>query len=138
MRYLLVTVVLLAGCMGQQRLVEQRGYPDHLERGRTLNVQVARDVTEIEITNTTADAFGPSTIWLNMWYHRDIDGFAPGQTLRFSLSEFKDEFGDHFRGGGFFATREPERLVLAELETAQPTGTRLLRMVVVGQAEAQP
>ncbi len=79
----------------------------------------------------------PSVLWFNMWFSRPIDGLAPGETLRFHLREFTDEHGQAFRAGGFFATREPERLVLAELETDEGRGPVLLRLIVVGQTEGQ-
>ena len=72
-----------------------------------------------------------------MWYSRHIEGMEPGQTLRFRLREFEDQHGQAFRAGGFFATREPERMVLAELETVEGAGPVLLRLVVVGQTEAR-
>lgn len=128
----------LAGCLGPRAPTGyERVYPSELPRGVTLNVQVFRRTTELELTNTTARVFGPSTIWLNMWYSRPIEGLEPGGSLRFPLHEFRDEFGEAFYGGGFFATREPERLVLAELETEDEAGSILLRMIVVGQTEVQ-
>ena len=51
------------------------------------------------------------------------------------LSDFKDEFSDEFRGGGFFASEAPDVLVLAEIETigddTQPAHAVMLGMVVV-------
>lgn len=137
-RIAIVLACLLTGCATPISVTTDRPeYPDHLERGRTLDVQVARKVTQIELTNTTAESFGPSTLWINMWFSHEIDGLAPGQTLRFNLRQFKDQHGEGFRAGGFFATREPERVVLAELETDEGTGPTLLRLIVVGQTEAQ-
>jgi len=133
----LLGVVLLGGCRGPAKTGYERTYPAFLERGRTIDIQVASNVTKIELTNTTAQSFGPSTIWLNMWFSRPIDSFRPGQTLRFGLREFRDEHGDAFRAGGFFATREPDRIVLAELETDEGNGPVLLRLIVVGQTDPQ-
>ena len=135
---MLIVCSLLAGCaVSINPTGEEPRYPDYLERGRTLDIQVARKVTRIELTNTTAQTFGPSRLWINMWFSHEIEGLEPGQTLRFNLYNFKDQHGESFRAGGFFATREPERLVLAELETDEGNGPTLLRLIVVGQTEAQ-
>ena len=80
------------------------------------------------MTNTSAKAFGPSRVWLNARFSRTIDEFAVGQTLKLDLREFYDEFGESFRAGGFFATRNPEAMVLCELENE---GT-VYGLVVVG------
>src|SRR5690606_1811967 len=70
-------------------------------------------------------------MWLNAWYSREIDGLGVGETLRLPLREFKDQYGDSFRGGGFFAPELPERLALAELQI----GERMMGVVVVGGEE---
>lgn len=106
-----------------------------MARGPTLDIQVFRRQTEIELTNTTARSFGPSTLWLNARFSRPIDGFAVGQTLLLKLSDFKDEFGDSFRGGGFLATERPERLALAEIQPGDAKPPAMLGLVVVGEEE---
>ena len=59
---------------------------------------------------------------------RPCDGRqAAAYWLRLELSEFKDEYGQEFRAGGFWATRKPERLVLAQLEAEEG----MLGLVVV-------
>ncbi len=94
-----------------------REYPVELKQGETLNVQVTRDDTRITLTNTTARSFGPGTLWINGAFSLPIDGFEIGQTLTFSLADFRNRFDERFRAGGFFATEAPERLVRAQLET---------------------
>jgi uncharacterized protein YceK len=91
--------------------------PSGLEQAEVLNIQVFRNVTDLELTNTTARSFGPGRLWINERYSREIDGLAIGESLDLPLSEFVDEFGDSFRAGGFFATRDPDPLVLAQLES---------------------
>lgn len=116
---LILSCVLLGACAGSGNTLRpnaSRAYPKELTRRGTLPIQVIRHVTHIELTNTTARSFGPSTIWINGRFSMPIDGLAIGQTLRLDLREFRDEFGDTFRAGGFFATRDPDALVLAELE----------------------
>jgi hypothetical protein len=113
-----------------------RPYPRMLEQSEVIDVQLIRDPeTVISMTNTTSRTFGPSTIWINGRYSRPIAGFAPGQTLRMDLYEFRDEFGEKFRAGGFFATKNPDKVVHAQLETMVGGDTELLGLVVVGQDE---
>jgi hypothetical protein len=113
-----------------------RIYPAEPSRAQTLNIQVFRTTKRLELTNTTARQFGPSRLWLNAWFSRPIDGLNVGQSLDLPLKEFRDEFSGAFRGGGFFATEAPERLVLAELETMDQDGKpEFLRLVVVGGDE---
>lgn len=125
-------MTLAAGCSSTPTPVPYaRTYPPDLKQIATLDVQVYRSVHHIELTNTTARSFGPSTLWLNQWYSRPIDGFASGQTLRFPLSDFRDEFSDPIREGGFFATEKPEKVVLAQLETKEGDATILLGLIVI-------
>ncbi len=92
-------------------------YEDNRAQISVLDIQVIRDSTRITLTNTTARAYGESRLWINRWYSLDIDGFDVGQTLDLSLADFKDRYGEPFRAGGFFATRRPDQLAQAQLET---------------------
>lgn len=105
-------------------------YPERAQAS-TLNIQVVRDETVIRMTNTTARAFGPSRIWINRWYSRAIDRFDVGQTLELSLWDFRDQYGEPFEAGGFFAVRKPYRLSQAQLDT----GEELLGLIVVARGE---
>lgn len=135
---LLPLLALLAACAAPPRIVEGRAYPLEMARGPTLDIQVFRRTTEIELTNTTARAFGPSTLWLNARFSRQIGGLSVGERLRLPLRDFHDQWGDTFRSGGFFATELPETLALAEIETAGSGGGAervVLGLVVVGPQE---
>lgn len=99
-----------------------------MEKQASLPIHVQRSVTKIKLTNTSARAFGPSTIWLNSRYSREIEEFAVGQSLTLPLGEFTDEFGQHFRGGGFFATENPDPMVMAEIEA----DGEMIGLIVVG------
>jgi hypothetical protein len=101
------------------------------DQGRTLDIQVVRDETRIRLTNTTARGFGAGRLWINRWYSLPIERLEVGQTLDLDLWDFRDRHGEPFQAGGFFATRKPERLVLAQLES----GDELLGLVVVGRGE---
>lgn len=126
-----LALTFLASCSSQGTALRANAgpsYPRTLENGGALPIQVIRRVTNIDIANTSARAFGPSTVWLNGRFSHPIEGLEVGQTLRLDLREFRDEFGETFRAGGFFATRNPEALVLCELETEG----RMYGLVVVG------
>lgn len=133
---------LLAAVLGTPSCASSRrgeaGAPAYpaLDQGRTLDIQVVRRGTQVEMTNTTARAYEHGRIWLNRRFSREIDEKNPwrvGTTLHFSLFEFVDENGERFRGGGFFAAEAPAKLVQAQLETSDEKGERMmLGLVVVG------
>jgi hypothetical protein len=131
----------LAGCnalptalVGGEVGAYDRPYPAELAQSETLDIQVIREPeTIITLTNTTARTFGPSTLWLNARFSRPIAGLRPGQTLRLDLYEFRDEFGERFRGGGFFATKAPEQVMHAQLETEVDGESRMIGLIVVGR-----
>ena len=106
---------LAAGCAGPVDYA--RPYPADKAPGRPLDVQVFRDSDRIRLTNTSAHAFGPGTLWVNAAFSRPIDGLRVGQTLELSLHDFYNEYQQRFRAGGFFATELPWALVKTELES---------------------
>jgi hypothetical protein len=113
-----------------------RPFPQQLVQEEVLDIQVIRGPeTTITMTNTTARSFGMSTLWLNGRFSRPIEGFKPGQTLSLNLYDFRDEFGEEFRGGGFFATKHPEQLMHAQLETFVDGEIAMLGLVVVGESQ---
>ncbi len=127
---LAVLLVALPACRtGSTTIVEGRAYPAKLATGPTLDIQVVRKSTRIEFTNTTARAFGPFTLWLNARFAKTFDGLGVGETRDVALRDFKDQWGDAFHAGGFFATELSERLAKAEIEPNG--GSELLGLVVV-------
>jgi hypothetical protein len=109
-----------------------RAYPS-LKQSEVLNIQVFRRTRAIEFTNTTARTFGPSTVWINARFCQPIDHLGIGESKTLRMKDFRDEFQDTFRGGGFFAVEPPERLALAQIETTDADGrTVVLGMIVVG------
>lgn len=130
-RSLLLAVLVLGACAGPRPIVQGPVYPRDLPRTRTLDIQVFRHETTIELTNTTARRFGPVRLWLNGRFARDLGGLDVGQTVEMPLASFRDEYSEAFRAGGFFATEKPDRLVLAEIETGQ----ELLGLIVVGETD---
>jgi len=123
-----VPTALVGGPVGPY----DRPYPATIQPAEQLDVQVARDGPVITLTNTTARSFGPSTLWINRRYSRPVGGLDIGQTVTLPLKQFRDEYGDPFRGGGFFATEQPDRVVMAELETVAESQTVIYGLVVVG------
>ncbi len=113
----LAAAFFLGACQaGKSQVNYARVYPETLSRGEPLDIQVVRGETTLSFTNTTSRVFGPSTLWLNSYYSRPLEGLAVGQSIKLPLADFRNEHGEPFRGGGFFATKKPERMVLAQLE----------------------
>ncbi|MEC9373119.1 MAG: hypothetical protein VYC34_04715 [Planctomycetota bacterium] len=117
-----------AGC-GSKTRVEAPRYNDSAERLATLDIQVRMedDSQIVAMTNTTAQEFGRSRLWLNGWFSREIEGLEVGESLRLPVRSFRNEFGEPMRAGGFFSTKAPDPLVLAELQT----DAGLHRLIVV-------
>lgn len=117
------TGLLCAACSPPRtRAPWARPYPEKPTLAGTADIQVAREGTHISMTNTTARDFGPSTVWLNMQWALPIDGFKPGQTITLDLYEFRNEYQERFRGGGFFASERPDTVALTQIETTTPDG----------------
>ena len=127
----LACLALLTGCQGGATF-EGRAYPTGVS-AETLDVQVERDDTRLLLTNTSARSFGASILWVNAGFSHPIDGLAIGQSITLDLASFVDESGNRFRAGGFFATRRPHDVVLAEIEDGAD-GTRYGLIVVRGEA----
>lgn len=115
------------GCQTWSEVPYAREFPDNAIIGETLAIQIVRDGTEIIITNTTATTVPATTLWLNKWYSRPIDAIRVGETVRFPLREFRDEFSEPFRAGGFWSTGPGDALVSAHIET----GDRFEALVVI-------
>ncbi len=127
-------ISLLGACRSEPTRVDYaRLYPADLTQTQVLDVQVFRHTHDLEFTNTSAKAFGPSTLWVNQRFSKPIAGLAVGQTLVVPLRDLRDEFSIPFRTGGFFATEAPDRLVLAQIETPDADGKpTLYGLVVIG------
>lgn len=79
------------------------------------------------VTNTTAEAWGAGTVWLNGQFSHEIGGLDLGQAVRLPLGSFRNEHGEAFRAGGFFSTERPDTVVLVQFEQ----GEELIGVVVV-------
>lgn len=123
---------LAAGCRSAEIAAQPISFPA-LKQSKTLDIQVVRDGTHIRLSNTTATPFGRSRLWLNRRFSMAIESWAIGQTLDLPLSDFRDEFGERFRAGGFFAAEAPDTIVQAQIQTPlEPTSdAALLGLIVV-------
>jgi hypothetical protein len=122
--------VLAGGCAStQDASLASPVYPAEKAQLRTLDIQVVRTETSIRLTNTTARAYGKSRLWINRWFCREIDSLGVGQTIELAQKSFRDQYGEAFRAGGFFATRKPQVVELVQMETADG----MLGLVAVGK-----
>ena len=94
---------------------------------RVLDIQVSRRGTRLYLTNTTAFSLDAGTLWINQRFSAPMPALGLGESLVLDLRNFIDDEGATFRAGGFFATRDPDAVVLAQLETSG----ELLGLVVV-------
>jgi len=118
---LVLAAALLVGCQQSVRVTEgtaPRRYPYDAEILGTIDMQVFRDATEIEIANHTATTWENFDLWLNERYVRHIERLPAGETMRLSLYEFVDEYGEGLEAGGFLSTGRPDPIVKVEIQTA--------------------
>ncbi|HYF14509.1 MAG TPA: hypothetical protein VD971_05480 [Phycisphaerales bacterium] len=106
----------LGACGSTRDLSRARVYPANAGRDTSLDVQVIREDGRLRGTNTSARSFGPSTVWLNMRYGREIAGWGVGEEIKLNLEDFYDEFGEPFPAGGFFARELSDDVVLVQVE----------------------
>ena len=113
----MVTIACGAALGGCQTVRPELGkpYPAEAPKVAVLDVQVFREVNRLRLTNTSGVTFGPSTVWVNAAYALPIDGLAIGDRLDLHLGEFRNEYGQTFRAGGFFSTQIPTHVVKAEI-----------------------
>jgi hypothetical protein len=99
-----------------------RAYPASLHQPRSVDIQVLRDGTEIELVNSTPHSYQNFDLWINQRYVRRVESLAAGQTIRLSLWDFRDELGDVINAGGLFRADEPTpvRLVEIQVDDTQP------------------
>jgi len=119
--------VALSACSGLELEQNPPAFSPALTQARVLDIQASRRGTTLYMTNTTARPYEAGRLWINQRFSAKTEDFEIGQTFELDLRAFVDEEGRRFRAGGFFATREPDDVVIAQLET----GGELLGIVVV-------
>lgn len=129
----LLAFAALAGCSTTAPVDYARPYPKELPPGPVLDVQVFRRDKTLEFTNTTGASLGPGTLWLNRRFSRPIkEPIGVGQSVAIPLTEFRDEFGDPFKPGGFWATENPDSVALCQLEiTPEGQQPQMIGLVTV-------
>ncbi len=118
----LSAALMQTACMSGGRLTEgtqPRPYPYDAPILRTLDVQVFRDGSKIELVNHTTQPLADFDLWLNERYVRRIEALPPGESVTVSLYEFLDEYQEPFRGGGLWSTKLPDPVVKAEVQDSE-------------------
>ena len=92
-------------------------YPHHLHQANSVNIQVFREDTSIELVNATTHAYTDFDLWINQRYTSRIESLPAGATVRLSLWDFYDERGESLNAGGFFRSDEPTPVRLVEIQT---------------------
>lgn len=132
LKIVVASAFALTACQGYPRATfDGPAYPESAPKLETLNVQVVVGAVDITLTSGEPRNFGPGEVWLNRWFAAEIDGLDRGERLVVPLSAFRNEAGLPPKSGGFFATREPDDIVLAELHT----GAGLYGLRVVGERD---
>lgn len=95
-----------------------RAYPRELHTTETVDVQVFRNGTVLELVNSTATTWRDFDVWLNQRYVAHVDALPAGRTVRVSLWDFFDERGERFNAGGLLRTTEPTPVRLVQIQPA--------------------
>ena len=94
-----------------------QSYPHQLHQANSVNIQVFREDTSIELVNATTRSYTDFRLWINQRYTNRIDSLAAGATVRLSLWDFYDERGESLNAGGLFRSDEPTPVRLVEIQT---------------------
>ena len=125
MRQRLLAVMLIAGALAgcpsvrYDPLRASRPYPRDLHTTHTVDIQVFRDSTSIELVNATPRSYENFELWINQRYRRRIDSLPAGATIKVSLWRFFDERGETLNAGGLLATDLPTPVYLVEIQEAE-------------------
>jgi hypothetical protein len=106
-----------------------RDYPTELHRPDSVDVQVFRHNTEIELVNATAISYRNFDLWLNQRFVRPVEALPAGESITLSLWNFYDVRGEVFRAGGFFRTEAPTTLRLVQIEPGD--GAPLVGLIAI-------
>ena len=120
-RHLIVLLILLtAGCAAAPPAdLSGPAYPETAAKLGSLDIEVIVGEQSITINSGIARDFGRVNVWLNQWFMMPIESLGKGERLTLPLLSFRNAYGAAPRVGGFFATRQRDEIVLAEIETEQ-------------------
>jgi hypothetical protein len=93
-----------------------RPYPHDLHTTNTVDMQVFRHESKIEIINSTAISYRDFDVWVNQRYVSHVEALPAGESLTLSLWDFKDEYGNCFYAGGFFRTYPATPVRMVEIQ----------------------
>jgi hypothetical protein len=129
--------LLLLGACSTARVqsLDGRAYPGSVVQERVLDVQLIQRPQAVSLTNTTPRTLGPGWLWINGWYSAALPAVGIGERIEIPMRDFRNEFGESPRSGGFWAGRDATRVVHAQIETTDPESgaSTFLGLVVVGQ-----
>ena len=113
-----ILVVCVIGCEGVRYDPARatRLYPQELHYANSVNIQVFRHETSIEIINATTQSFTNFDLWINQRYVHRLETLPAGQTIHVSLWDFYDVRGESFNAGGFWRADEPTSVRLVEIQ----------------------
>ena len=121
--------LMLAGCQSTNydASLARSSYPFERHTLEVADVHVFRDGFEVVIVNGSDTHWESPRIWINQRYMFDSSDITIGGTIALDLNLFRDEFGESFSAGGFFAFREPEPLRLVQIQPA--SGSNLVQAI---------
>ena len=116
----LVLVMSTAGCGRSlyDPAKATRAYPMHLHQPESIDVQVFRDKSSIELVNATPRSYTDFDLWINQRFVAHVAALPAGESVRLSLWDFRDERGERLNAGGFWRTEEPTPVRLVEIQIA--------------------
>lgn len=114
-------LLFLNGCQGVRYDPSRatRQYPQELHHANSVNIQVFRHDTSIEIINATTQSFKDFDVWINQQFVHRLETLPAGQTVSVSLWEFYDVRGESFNAGGFWRADEPGLVRLVEIQSSE-------------------
>ena len=130
-----ILVLLVTGCerVHYDSNMATRTYPAALHQPKSVDIQVFRKGSTMEIVNSTATTYRNCDVWINKRFVGHLGMLAAGETVQLSLWDFWDERGDRLSAGGFWRTRPatPVRLVQLQVNDQEP----LVGLIMIRQED---
>lgn len=93
-----------------------RPFPQTAEQAYVADVQIFREGPELTLVSATATSYRNVGLWINQRFVQHVEELPAGGRVTLNLFDFRDASGERFRGGGFFAAKEPDPVVIAQFE----------------------